>query len=489
MKTNALFKTDCPSCGAPVEVHSATAVTVVCAYCKSLLLRHDQSLHDTGRDSALLTDFSPLQIGTQGSVGNLHFAVIGRLQVQYDAGMWNEWYLAFDDGGAGWLSEAGDLYVLTRPAPLPAGAPSFADIRAGQSTLAYEGKRFVASDVRDIVLQRAAAEGELPFTLEAKMHNQVADWRSEAYFLTLDYATNPPEAFLGYGVQLEALKLQNTRSDAQIIESAGRLKGTRQAQSCPNCGSPVEWISGVTPALICPSCASTLDTRGETAVLVKAGQTRDHHNRRLSLPLGSVGTVYGKSYTLIGAVYKEEISENTGWTEYLLYNPQAGFLWLVETDDGEWSVAQTLNHWPRLDKNGQPQGSRFLYEYQSRVRFAEGAFYWHIRHGDRLRHRDYQEGQHKLSAEIGEQEISWSKGRSVSASEVRQWFGLPAQAPLAREGGTRTLSWFMIALFLMFNTPAWLAMHRDNLMSSVILSAITVYTLYKLGSGKPPQGE
>ena len=115
MSNTPFFKTDCPSCGAPVEAHSASAVTLVCGYCNSMLVRQDDGIVDSGRDSALLEDFSPLQIGTVGTFLTQRFTLVGRLQVQYDDGVWNEWYALFDDGRTGWLSEAGDLYVMTIP--------------------------------------------------------------------------------------------------------------------------------------------------------------------------------------------------------------------------------------------------------------------------------------------------------------------------------------------------------------------------------------
>jgi len=164
MSNTPFFKTDCPSCGAPVEAHSASAVTLVCGYCNSMLVRQDDGIVDSGRDSALLEDFSPLQIGTTGTFVTQRFTLVGRLQVQYDDGAWNEWYALFDDGRTGWLSEAGDLYVMTMPVETD-NPPRFEDIRAGFSELTFQNKRYVASDVRHISLKRAAAQGELPFVL------------------------------------------------------------------------------------------------------------------------------------------------------------------------------------------------------------------------------------------------------------------------------------------------------------------------------------
>ena len=99
-----LFHTDCPSCGAPVRSMSASAVTLVCSYCHSLLIREGETLRDSGEDSALLEDFSPLQIGTSGVFNKQPFTLVGRLQARYDAGVWNEWYLLFADGSDGWLA-------------------------------------------------------------------------------------------------------------------------------------------------------------------------------------------------------------------------------------------------------------------------------------------------------------------------------------------------------------------------------------------------
>ena len=481
MKQTPLFTTDCPSCGAPVEAHSATSVTLICGYCHSVLLRRDNSLTDSGRDSALLTDFSPLQVGTSGQIGDLPFTLIGRLQAQYDAGVWNEWHVLFADGATGWLSESGDLHVLLREAASPDNAPAFAHIRAGHSVLDYQDKRFIAADVRDITLQRAAAEGELPFELGETVHNKVSDWRSEAYFLTLDYESEPPLAFLGYGVSLDALNLQNLRSDEQIIASAGKLKGTRQAESCPNCGSPVEWIADVATSIICPSCASTIDASGDKAVLLEAGRQRAMQANLLTLPLGTQGTIYGKPYTVIGAVYKDEVGEPSGWMEYLLYSPQAGFLWLVQVGLRDWSLARTMNQWPRLDTNGDPQGAKKLFDYESKVRFAAGAFYWQVRSGDHSYHHDYQQGQHKLSAEVSAQEMSWSESRSVSVQEIQEWFGVDLGAVSTGGADNSTLSLFMIALFCMINIPAWLAMPSGSLVVSAFLSFIVILFLRALG--------
>jgi hypothetical protein len=39
--------------------------------------------------------------------------VVGRIQLRYSAGIWNEWYLLFDDGATGWLGDSSGMYTIT----------------------------------------------------------------------------------------------------------------------------------------------------------------------------------------------------------------------------------------------------------------------------------------------------------------------------------------------------------------------------------------
>lgn len=500
-----LFHTSCPSCGAPVSVHSATAVTVVCGYCNSLLVRRDQSLADSGRDSALIEDFSPLQIGSAGRFDEQGFAVIGRLQARYDAGMWNEWYLSFDDGGNGWLSEAGDLYVLTRRIDGTPPLPAFDGIRAGESVFAHGGKTFVAADVREITLERTAAQGELPFELPEKMTGRVADWRCENLFLTTDYADpQAPELFAGRTVTLGQLALQHTRSDDQIRTSAGRLRGERVSETCPNCGGTLAWPAGVVQHLLCPSCGSDLAVSEGKAELIAADNRRKAQHQMLTLPLGAEGSHHGQRYTIIGAVHKDELPpEDTlrylqgqhgfgavpegWWVEYLLFSPQAGFLWLVETPDGKWRISETLADWPRLDQNAEPQGLGKLYDYGGRVNYAAGAFYWHIRHGDLNLYTDYRQGRNTLCAERSPQELAWSKSSPIAANTVYRMFGIartpqPGRGIMGSEPIPKSLIYTLMAVFCIFNLPAWLMMPGDDFLWSAVVSGVVLYYIHHWGS-------
>ena len=103
----------CPSCGAPVGFRSASSLYAVCEFCHSTLLRDGDDLKNLGRMAELMDDPSRIQIGSEGRFRGGHFAVIGRIQLKYDAGLWNEWHLLFSDATTAWLSEAGGEYMLS----------------------------------------------------------------------------------------------------------------------------------------------------------------------------------------------------------------------------------------------------------------------------------------------------------------------------------------------------------------------------------------
>ena len=507
MSNTPFFKTDCPSCGAPVEAHSATAVTLVCGYCNSMLVRQDDSIVDSGRDSALLEDFSPLQIGTTGTYVTRPFTLVGRLQVQYDDGVWNEWYALFDDGQTGWLSESGDLYSMTRLVESPEVVPEFHDVVPGGCNFNFQNKNFVPSDKREISLRKSAAQGELPFKLTADTTSKVIDWRCSGLFLTIDYGDDPPEIYYGSMVGLNELKLQNTRTDDQIRETAGRLKGSHHSENCPNCGSSVHWLSGVTDFLICPSCGSQLEVGKEKARLITANAMRVAQDKLFTLPIGKQGRLNNNDYFVMGAVRYSELDPDATyeymfegkrriltpvgwWVEYLLYNPQKGFAWLVESSDGEWSQSETQNNWPRLNNARKPQGCNELYSYGGKVEVAAGAFYWHIRSGDLAYYTDYQVGSNgKLCAELTEHELAWSKSTRTTYGKVASAFGLQAEAPrytakMSADGVDNQLRLVMTAILVVVNLPALLT--DDN---SATLAVIFIGTWLLWSMGKEDEDE
>ena len=142
-----MLSVSCPSCGAPVSFRSHASVMAVCEFCRTTVHKDAGAVQDLGKLSEVLEDYSPIQIGTSGKVGGRPFTVIGRIQLRYDAGMWNEWYLMYDDGEAGWLGDASGQYTVTAERPLPEQWPVFDMARVG-AQFDLGGGLFVVADRR-----------------------------------------------------------------------------------------------------------------------------------------------------------------------------------------------------------------------------------------------------------------------------------------------------------------------------------------------------
>lgn len=419
----------CPSCGAPVQFKSHASVMAVCEYCRAAVLKDEASVKDIGKLSSVLEDYSPFQIGTAGSYGTGAFSVVGRIQLRYEQGMWNEWYILFDDASSGWLSDASGMYTVTTLKPAPPEAPAFDAISPGQ-VYTLNGKRFTVADRREA--ECIGGQGELPFRVGDGWRVRAADLRAGSTFLTLDYTDGPtPLAYHGEAVTLDQLKLQLLRDEDTIKASAGRYRGKLDVLDCPGCGGAITYVPGVTSTLVCPACATRLDAAGPEARVLAAGGRAEPRGR--TLELGAGATIDGQKYTLIGAMVRAD-EEGEEWTEYLLYSVKAGFLWLIESSDG-WFRSTVQPEWPewaslQADK-ATLQHTRYdkQYDYISTVVHAAGAFNWRVGAGDKARVYEFENGDASLSAELTAEELTWSRATPVSEGQVHSWFGKAGKTP------------------------------------------------------------
>ena len=200
---------NCPSCGAPVKFVSAQSLVAVCGFCRTTLLRRDLDVEQIGVMGALLEDATPLQLGVEGVWRSVHFAVVGRLQVRWEQGGWNEWYCVFDDGRTGWLGEAAGEYSLSFEATVPEPLPGWKSLEPGRA-VTLGGVRYEVTDVREAEV--VAGEGELPCRVGSGWTTRSADLRNEtARFATLDYTDEAPRLYLGEAVEVAALRLRGLR--------------------------------------------------------------------------------------------------------------------------------------------------------------------------------------------------------------------------------------------------------------------------------------
>ncbi|HEY1089837.1 MAG TPA: DUF4178 domain-containing protein, partial [Burkholderiaceae bacterium] len=416
----------CPNCGAPVEFASAASASAVCSFCRSTLVREGEALRKIGESAELFDDYSPLQLGSAGRHAGAPFTVVGRLQMVYAEGSWNEWHALFDNGKSGWLSEDNGSFVFAFDADLSEAPPQSHELMLGNAlVLAGQSFRVAALTMAKV----GAAQGELPRP-PATGEFLVAELRStqdEVGTLAYEIEGKPPQWSLGRAVRLADLALANLR------EAEGRTLGS-QALPCPNCGAPLQPKLDSSKSIVCPQCSAVVDlSKGAGADLAHFAQAQ---GRPPQIPLGSVGALpFDKSGTPISwqvVGYQERCDipessddETTFWHEYLLFNKSEGFVFLVDAEDG-WSLVRPLTGTPRAGAVGDAewQGKRFKrgYSYGAKSTYVLGEFYWQLTRGQVVQVTDFDGGDALLSREQTGTEISWSAGRKLDAAEVAAAF-------------------------------------------------------------------
>ncbi len=440
---------NCPSCGAPVEFKSGQSIVVICEFCRSAIARTDRELKDLGKVAELVETGSPLDVGLRGKWKDVPFELTGRAQLGHEmGGQWDEWYATFSNGWLGWLAEAQGRFYITFQYPIPEGVqvPSFDQLQLGQQVpgLPWPTPLMVAETGRATAL---GAKGEIPYLLTPGETYYYADLSGvNNSFGTLDYNQSPPLVFLGQQVTLAELGITTTRTP----EREERRVGAAQ-MGCPNCGGPLELRApDKTERVTCPNCNSLLDVNQGQLQFLKALEQPPFQPL---IPLGTTGDVPEGKMTMIGAMARSVTVDGTQyfWSEYLLYNPQIGFRWLVHSDN-HWNYVQAVppGEVYEVAKSASYRGKHYkiFQDAPCRVEVVVGEFYWKVETGEQVRGVDYIAPPYMLSKEVSTVyvsddegktkrttgEINWSLGTYLPVQQIEKAFsvsGLPRPSNIA----------------------------------------------------------
>jgi predicted RNA-binding Zn-ribbon protein involved in translation (DUF1610 family) len=464
------YRAACPGCGAAVEFRSLASTHAVCGYCQSTIVRDGDALTRIGKMSEVFEDYSPLQILSQGKFNGTGFTVVGRLQYKYREGMWTEWLCALDDGKTASLSEDNGSFVWSQTAATQRTLPQPHQWVIGNTT-AINGRGYSVSSIQKVALM--AAQGELPKLPPIGQEFTVVELRSATgEVISIDYSTQPPSLSAGVAVALENLQLTGLRDLSNKTGAGGKeVKGRHF--NCPNCGSAVDVKLETSQSITCGNCLSLIDLSQGIGSELKAAVQEEPV--RPIIPLGSIGTLQGKSWQVVGFQHRvgqelDDPDEHFGWDEYLLYNAKAGFIFLVDTTEG-WSIVKPVTGAPEANTSRQVkhQGATYTlqYAYNAETTYVAGEFYWRVERGQKTYNEDYASGKLLLSREqskgTGGQEITWSSGSKVDSQVVVNAFKLKGQeakfnrdvAPLASsdDSGLSIVSWIVliVIIFIVFS--------------------------------------
>lgn len=443
----SVLQANCPSCAAPVEFKSGSTIVLVCPFCRSAIARNDRRLEDLGKFAEIAESDSPLRIGLKGIWRENRFELTGRAQLKHElGGFWDEWYATFSNGWVGWLAEAQGKFYLTFLQPLPANVavPPFESLQPGQavSEISIESPLVVTEKGTTTAL---AADGEIPYKLEPNERSDYADLSGQNNaFGTIDYSANPPLVFVGQQVSLAEIGL----ADAKPAERKARRVSV-VAMSCPNCGGSLDLAApDKTERLTCPFCNSLLDVNQGSLTFLRA-LSPSLADKEFFLPIGAEGIfASGGKMKIIGALVRSVAIEGTTyfWHEYLLYNAQIGFRWLVHSDNhwnfvelintadveevklslGAVTVVNTKGASVRYNGEGAAKGKSFriFQDALAKVEYVKGEFYWRVEVGETVRAADYVAPPFMLSMEATGNEVNWSLGTYMTNAEVEKAFGV-----------------------------------------------------------------
>ncbi|GLK44572.1 MULTISPECIES: DUF4178 domain-containing protein [Novosphingobium] len=193
--------------------------------------------------------------------------------------------------------------------------------------------------------------------------------------------------------------------------------------ACPNCGGALEVrAAGFSVNLACAYCGSLLDVSRPEVVLIEA---HDKAAKGFRLAPGARGTLFDVEWETVGALRRRDLGYS--WEEYLLFNPYAGYRWLV-LSDREWQFGTMLLDLPEgNDDTVSWRGERFTRDGDastSETTAVLGEFYWRVRAGDTVEAMLYERGDTVLSREGGGGEVNWTQLVPVEDDVIAQAFGL-----------------------------------------------------------------
>ena len=428
----------CPACAGPVEFQVSSSLVTVCEFCQSVVARGDKTVEEHGKVADLVQTDSPLKRGLVGRFGRKRFELIGRVQYKHPAGgTWDEWYLAFPSGRCGWLAEAQGKYYLTFQKKLASGIelPEFDDLEVGQKFKLRGSKELTVAEKG--VAEAIAAEGEIPWAFRPGVRTRFVDLHgADKTFATFDYAEDVPQVYVGKEVTIDELEISGDAWEGAPPPATA----TALQVNCPQCGGTLTLhVPDETNRVACQHCASLLDcNQGQLEYLT----TLKSRHIQPVIPLGSVGTLRGTEYTVIGFMERYALYEGRTypWTEYLLYNATLGFRWLVR-NQRHWSLAESVSPSDANDgashahyyqgANGENSHRRSFSIYdrgKAYVRHVLGEFYWRVELGDEVRTADFIDPPQMLSFEWSKtadsEEVNVSLASYVGIEEIEEAFGL-----------------------------------------------------------------
>ncbi|WP_224242298.1 DUF4178 domain-containing protein [Hyalangium gracile] len=416
----------CPSCGAPVEFTAGSAQVVVCSYCQTVVARKGINLEAHGKIGAIVDTDSPLRLGLEGRYNKVGYKLVGHIQKDHGAGPWDEWYVEFDDGRTGWLSESEGAFHLMFESGVERGL-QLDDMHPGQR-LRLQNRPFVVEERGHGRVVSAA--GQLPSDVDPSQDGYYVDATGpKGVFATLDFGTRlqDPELFLGQRLKLEQLGIPLDQVRPRV------RKVSLQQARCTQCNGALELRApDKTRRVACPYCGALLDASHGKLAFLQLLEKPDHPPL---IPLGAKGRLKEVEWICIGYMVRSCTVEGTRypWEEYLLYNREHGFTWLM-LSNGHWVHLTPIDAGdvalvPQVAAHYDHRRYKAFQSVSAVTETVLGEFYWEVHEGERAQAIEYVAPPYSVNEDATDTEVSFTHGEYLLPSVIQEAFKLKEPLP------------------------------------------------------------
>ena len=200
----------CPSCGASNAIPNPAVVSIVCPYCDNISYIDKEGIRLSGKQSRLSEGFSRLFRGGSGSIKDKRFIVRGRVRYSFGRGFWDEWYIEWEDGNTGWITEDNHQFSLQTEVHIRQN-----QIESAQAVGRIITLRTTQYKITEVGMARCIGiEGALPSDItpdeEYRYIDGVSVDGSRTFGLEFDEgADQPPRAYIGEWVEHKDLMMED----------------------------------------------------------------------------------------------------------------------------------------------------------------------------------------------------------------------------------------------------------------------------------------
>ena len=194
----------CKVCGGDLKIESRFTKTIVCRYCNTVYLLENNSVNEVGVTKPFEA-LSIFKVGASGIMGKKQIRVLGRIRLQDNEDIWDEWYVLMDNKPF-WIEESSDTVVLISSTQLNKAIDSFENIRIGQ-VVTIDGKDVFISERGDAKV--IGIEGEFTGRVKPNDEYKFIQGSAEKEVYMVEYYKDEIKTFKGQIISLDDITLNS----------------------------------------------------------------------------------------------------------------------------------------------------------------------------------------------------------------------------------------------------------------------------------------